>query len=390
MMKVGSKFRLQTKTDLSFSDFRVLSLLYQPLIGIDGFSLYVTLTHLSKSISELKHQALFDILNLTKDNFISITEKLEAIGLVETFVRDETDYIYVLKPPYSAKKFLIDTFLGTYLESEIGDKNLKILLEIFKVKELDFYGYENISKTFDDLYSFRVKKLLKVDFKLEERNGNNTKLIRNSIDYNMLIEKLPRALKTPSLFNENFKQKIIQLAYVYQFSISDLIEIFKESAKNGSDLNIEAINFRAKLYYANQNKDIYVEENKLSDEEKIANLPLDTIVQKFVLGDHQQKAMALSTINDFINQTEIDLGVLNILIMFILKNKNGELPHVNYILKVWKSWQNSGVSSISDAISHQEQIEKKWKNKKSYSNEPKVNKPEWLDEYLKEIQEMEG
>src|SRR5690554_5835985 len=385
-MKVGSKFKLNIKTELSSADFKVLAFLYQPLIGKSAHSVYCTFYHLSKSKLQLTHQTFFDMINTTELKFKIMREKLEAIGLLETYENDKSDTIYVLKPPYSAKKFLTETFLGAYLESEIGSKNLKSLAELFKV-ESDMDGnFVNVTKSFDDLYHFKSKELLSINFDLEERNGNNTKMIKNGINYYEFVEKLPRALKSPQLFNENFKQKLIQLAYVYQFSISDLIKVYEKASVGKSDPSFENISFQAKNYYESLNKEIMVSRNELSEEEVLNNVPFIQIIEKYSGEDVYLRASALDTVNDFINQNEIMQGTLNVLLIFILKNKNGVLPHVNYLNKVWRSWAKKGVKTASDAIKIQKEIEANYKPK--YKQKAPEN--DWVDSYLDELEQMEG
>lgn len=390
-MKVNSKFKLNMITTLSSVDFKVLTFLYQPLIGMKGLSLYNTLYMLSDNNVYEKHQMLFDLLNITQTEFIEIRNKLEAIGLMDVYEKDLDRFIYVLKPPYSAKRFLTDTFLGTYLESEIGSSNLDNLIKIFEVKKEDTTSYNNITKFFDDIYEVRSKKLLSINKELETRNGSRS-LIRNSINYDLFVESLPRALKQPILLNDNFKEKVLQLAFVYQFTIEDLVKIFVESSKGKKTISIDELNLQAKIYFEANDNSLRVEEKVSDDVEILSKQSYRTIINMFGSKDLMVKANALSTINEFITQNDIDQGVLNILLIFILKNKEGVLPHVNYLNKIWSDWYKHGVRTASDAVRHREFVENQWQNKqsKSYNKPKKVNKPDWLDEYLDELGEMEG
>ena len=390
-MKVNSKFKLNMITTLSSVDFKVLTFLYQPLIGMKGLSLYNTLYMLSDNNVYEKHQMLFDLLNITQTEFIEIRNKLEAIGLMDVYEKDLDRFIYVLKPPYSAKRFLTDTFLGTYLESEIGSSNLDNLIKIFEVKKEDTTSYNNITKFFDDIYEVRSKKLLSINKELETRNGSRS-LIRNSINYDLFVESLPRALKQPILLNDNFKEKVLQLAFVYQFTIEDLVKIFVESSKGKKTISIDELNLQAKIYFEANDNSLRVEEKVSDDVEILSKQSYRTIINMFGSKDLMVKANALSTINEFITQNDIDQGVLNILLIFILKNKEGVLPHVIYLNKIWSDWYKHGVRTASDAVRHREFVENQWQNKqtKNYNKPKKVNKPDWLDEYLDELGEMEG
>lgn len=386
-MKVNSTFKLNINTDLSSKDFKVLTLLYQPLIGMKALSLYNTFYHLSNFNQSNLHQTLFDLLNINQLEFIKEREKLEALGLLESYSNNKDEYVYVIRPPYSAKRFLKDTFLGTYLETEIGTTNINKLINLFEIKNEDISNYNNLTKSFDDLYKIRSRRLLSIDRDLEGQNGYNNNLVRDQIDYNLLIEKLPRSVKNPILFNENFKQQIMQLAFVYQFNIDDIINILIEANKGRKDLVIEEINLKAKIYFEKNNEEIIIEEKQTDDVSLMETLSFKTIVNKFGSKDKLTKANALSTINEFITQNDIQTGVLNVLIIFILKNKEGRLPHVNYLNKVWDSWYKEGVRTTKDAIKHREYIESNWTSK---SRVKEVKKPDWLDEYIDELADMEG
>lgn len=388
-MKMGSNFKLIIKTELSSADFKVLVFLYQPLIGIDTYSLYTTFYHLSKQEVYLSHKELFDILNLKQTDFIKMTEKLEAIGLLETYEKDGLEYVYILKPPYSAKKFLVDTFLGAYLESEIGKTNLNKLAGLFKVSDGINNEFNNITKSFDDLYNFKTNQTINVDFDLESRNGNNTKLIKNGINYYEFVERLPRSLKSPKLFNDNFKQQLIQIAYVYQFSIDDLINVYEKAHLGKNNIEINEINFQAKAYFESENKQIAVEKKEVTDEEALNSVPYIRIIEKYGINEVYHTSNALDTVNEFINQNEIMQGTLNVLLIYILKLKEGILPNVNYLNRVWQSWSSKGVRTVSDAIKFREDVEKNYQT--NYQTKSKtVNKPEWIDKYMKELEEMEG
>ena len=97
-MKTNSQFKLFITAELSMTELKSLTLLYQPLVGMDSYALYQTLYHLSRINSDefIKHHQLFDILNIKRNVFIKQREKLEAVGLLETY-QNENDYYYLLK-----------------------------------------------------------------------------------------------------------------------------------------------------------------------------------------------------------------------------------------------------------------------------------------------------
>ena len=110
------------------------------------------------------------------------------------------------------------------------------------------------------------------------------------------------------------------------------------------------------------------------------------IVQKFA--QKEMQGMALSTVNELMSRRTIEPGVLNVLLTFILKNKNGILPNVNYLEKVLDNWLTHGVKTTEDALEQVKRIDKDRKVKYISKEKPKSEEPDWLDKYLKEIEEM--
>ena len=84
-------FTVVNKTIINDTDSKILFMLYQPIIGSDAVSLYLTLvSYLDKLelISEVwSHHHLMTSLKLRLDNIIEAREKLEAVGLVKTFIK---------------------------------------------------------------------------------------------------------------------------------------------------------------------------------------------------------------------------------------------------------------------------------------------------------------
>ncbi|MDV3158399.1 MAG: hypothetical protein Q8753_01950, partial [Pigeon pea little leaf phytoplasma] len=76
---------------LTLEDYKVINLLYQPLIGTIAISLYNTLYFLNESKNNIynnfniTYQMLLDFLNIDQKTFKSNQYKLEALRLLETY-----------------------------------------------------------------------------------------------------------------------------------------------------------------------------------------------------------------------------------------------------------------------------------------------------------------
>ena len=93
------KFKINNKCQLNSEDISSLTLLYLPLIGLDSYALYSTLTALEKD-KEYFIKKLINITNIsTLKDLTSAFDKLEGIGLLKSYYHNEKGYIFeVIKP----------------------------------------------------------------------------------------------------------------------------------------------------------------------------------------------------------------------------------------------------------------------------------------------------
>lgn len=92
-------------------DRKVLTLLYQPLIGYRALSLYMTLWSELELLSEKEttHHSLMVLMQCNLKEIYEERLKLEGIGLLKTYVNREEPklFIYELQPPLTPEQFLL-------------------------------------------------------------------------------------------------------------------------------------------------------------------------------------------------------------------------------------------------------------------------------------------
>ena len=103
-------------------DRKILTFLYQPLVGASCLSLYMTLwAELEENRLWSESHSHHSIMNFMDMNLKQIYEsrlKLEGIGLLKTFVKKEEErrsFVYELQPPLTPEQFLLDGMLNIYL-----------------------------------------------------------------------------------------------------------------------------------------------------------------------------------------------------------------------------------------------------------------------------------
>lgn len=382
-MRNKATFEIYKTFDLADQDYKVMSLLYQPLLGMDAHSLYLTLYHLNGRFQGMTHQAFFDLVDLKQAEFLKMRNKLEALNLLEVYQAGD-QYIYYLKTPLTAQQFLLDTIFGSYLQSEIGDELLNSITEFFQMEKPDFSQYQNITKPFDSMYEVKQLSLLKLDKTFKGRTHNGGSIINNQFDYHKFIDGLPERLKQAQLLNQNRQKQISKIAYVYQFSVQEMIEVYTEAAKSREIVSFPVLNHRAKLYYESKNQTLEITEKDLPQADIISQLPPQIIIQKYSKTNAQ--GMALSTATSLLERNHVDPGLINVILIFILKHKEGVLPNLKYMETVLHDWLNKGIRTAEDAIKYTQELETSWKRK---PQRQRVAEPDWMDDYVNELKKLE-
>jgi replication initiation and membrane attachment protein len=385
-MKNSSTFSLQSQSDLSAADFKVLALLYQPLMGLEGQALYTTFYQLINKTNKntYTHTELFDLLNLKQIDFLKIRNKLEALNLLQVFQKED-EFLYFMKAPLTAKQFLMDTVFGSYLQSEIGEKNLNLLTSMFKMEVLSTEGFENVTKSFDTLYEFKSLSLLNVNYPLQGRTQNGGSHLNYKFNYEAFIEHLPERLKNSQLLTEKFKEQITKIAFVYQYDVADMVTIYEAAAKSRQVINFAQLNLKAKQHYEQKNQLLTIKQKDTQTTNLIDQVSPQIIIQKYAKTD--QQGIALSTATAMLERNSIEPGIINVILMLVLKHKDGILPTLNYMEVVLHDWLNKGVQTTEDAINYSTNLESQWEKKKSVQ---KVSEPDWLDDYIKDLANMEA
>ena len=99
------------KTVLNDSDRKLVTMLYQPIIGYTAVSLYYTLIDdLDRSevmSHDLTHHHLMATMQLKLDDIVIAREKLEACGLLKTYYKagNINQFVYLIYSPMSAHEF---------------------------------------------------------------------------------------------------------------------------------------------------------------------------------------------------------------------------------------------------------------------------------------------
>jgi len=397
-MKAKQTFSILAQSALSSDEWKVLGLLYQPLMGTLAFSMYHTFYHLlnqkNYQSEVFTHQFLSDMLNEKYDKLKEAKEKLEALNLLSTF-QDQEHFIYKLKTPLTPRGFFKDTVLGQFLQTEVGGKMFDQLTNLFKVQKVELENYQEITKNFDDVFNFVASNdYVDTAMYLGKRSNTGVK-IQEQINYDTFVERLPDRVKKPILIRHDTKEAVQKLIFIYQLSMDEMAEIYLNTVQPNGNIDLGQLNFKAQQYYIDKKSDIPVvqEKKELNGNGQLLHYlktqsPL-RIVEVYAKGDYQ--LMATETVMQLMDRNQVEVGVINALLLHILKHKEGELPHITYLEKVLETWLKKGIRTTEDAYNTVLNNQVPEQTTKSGSKQVKKdnNTPEWVNDYLKELKEKE-
>ncbi len=391
------QFNIYASSILSGDDFSCLNLLYQPLIGKDAKSLYETLFSLIERNgyrSELIFsEGISTITGLTIEEIDLSLKKLEAIGLIDTYLKNDL-YILLLKQPLAPSLFLEDSIFGTYLHSEVGDTIFQVLVDHFKIDKFDRRGYKNVSATFDEIFETRDLADININGKLLGRKPNvKISIDKHKFDFDDFLSQIDESSITGSM--ETFKKNITRISFVYKFNEEDLVSLYGQSIdSNGFNLKLLEKNAILKYKYLNKNETpkLGVKEPPVSQhDEAIAQLVDATVVDMLDICYPNYDANDLESFSLLYAESKIDTGILNVLVFGMLRNyltNNKELPPLSYMKKALKTWTEKKFSSPREAFLYNldlKDLRDRPQSNKNSKNASSVKSNKWADEYEQDI-----
>jgi replication initiation and membrane attachment protein len=384
---------IYASTNLNPDDVNVITLLYAPLIESEAYKLYMTLQSLlnrsSLTSHSLLHKEILDITGLNPQTFAEARLKLEAIGLLSTYKR-ESEYLFMLKSPLTAKGFLSDGVLGMYLYSVIGDAQFRRIQKLFQIPKVDKTNYSEITASFDDVYqSVEDIQIKNDDYIVDRRMNVGIKIKNYDFDFNIFQAGIAQTFLEGKRITNRFKTFIINIAYAYGFNESLMQEIYNNSLNNSGNFDYTICSKKAREKYAELHEKPLPKlsvkpENIMSEtEELFQTLPAKTIIETST-GSKVATSVDVEKICQLYQEySELPRSVINVCVVYAIKKCEGTVPAYGYFDTILKDWVNKGINTFKAA---QETIERTNKNANNKKKKPS-NDPEWLKEYVEKFEE---
>lgn len=408
-------FFVVNKTTLNDNDRKLIVMLYQPIIGTIAVNLYFTFwSYLDKSeiiSNDWTHHHLMTSMRLKLSDIKQAREKLEAIGLIKTYLKcgNVNSYVYQMFSPLSASEFLNNPILGTTLYNNVGASEYDKIIDYFRIPHINLKDYEDITCTFSDI--FESTDISSFDNMIADirKNTTNKLQIASKIDIENIASLIPEEMFNRKCLTRETKDFIYKLSFIYNFDDEKMSELIRNSLNERKGINKALLKENARrfyqfehsgklpsLVYRNQPEYLRKPVGDISKRAKIIYnfetlAPYDFLTYKN--NNVKPSKLDLSILEMLLIDYNLNPGVVNVLIDYVLKINNNKLVK-NFVEVIAAQWKRSKIETVEEAMKI---AEKEYKSKKKIiSSTPKNKKileetPEWFNKNIEanEVSEEE-
>lgn len=402
--------QIEATNAITLQDVHALTKLYQPIIGNQAHSLYLSLfadLDFQKQVKGRTVSELLRKLDIGIPDFYHARVRLEGIGLLRVYRSKEEkgDYFYKMIPPLSVAEFLKDSLLRTLLIEKIGDRLFHEEMDRLLAQEKDKGAYEETTHSFLDVFHFDVKNtevLNNTDF-MPFDTPKRPKIVEtietiDTFDYDFFKAGLDSHFVRRDSLTAEVKELIYTYHVVYGLDELTMQALILESADvETGRVNKNKFTKYVQDNYANQQKatglktqqptekktavdqQALQEKGYSNNEIAIINHAKKTAPASYLSSIKEQKQGFVTSneqwvLKELVEQSPLSKEVINILLNYILIMKESVTLDKNYAMKIANDWAQSGVRSAEDALSKLREIYTKPAQPQNRSqNQPKTN-----------------
>lgn len=393
------------KTILNDQDRKLLSMLYQPIIGSVATNLYFSLwSNLDRSeivSTEYTHHYLMANMQLNLDEIIEARERLEGIGLLKVFFQEGNinRYIYELYSPVSSYEFFNNPILNTAFYSNVGKEEYDKMVSYFEIPKLNTKDYEEITCSFHEIFSSCALTPIE--------NKNNIKKLNRlglnftpKIDLNNILSNIPEEMLNIKGITRETREFLYKISYIYDLDDEQFSSIIRNSINERHLIDKKLLRENCRKYYSFENSGklpSLVFRNQpeylrkpIGDVSKRARIiynfetlsPYDFLMYKN--NNVKPSKLDLSILELLLVDYNLNPGVVNVLIDYVLKINNNKLVK-NFIEVIATQWKRSKIETVEEAMKI---AEKEYKEKSKITNKQNKSKkileqtPEWFNKNI--------
>ncbi|KKK38319.1 Replication initiation and membrane attachment protein [Mesobacillus campisalis] len=369
-------------------DRKVLTFLYQPLVGPVCLSLYMTLwAELEENrlwSASTSHHSLMTLLDMNLKDIYHARLKLEAMGLLKTFVKDDEEdvrsFIYELQAPLTPEQFFLDGLLNIYLYRKVGKNQFGRLKRFFADKSVDnAEGYSEVTKAFQEVFVSATPGTLQVHQDAEEEFGPGEgqqfmgrqepeaiQIPADEFNFELLLGGLNESLVSKNALNSRVKEAISNLAFLYSIDAIQMKNIVLSALTPDSEIDIEELRKAARDWYQFENQDQLpqlmdrVQPAQFKTAASVPKTEEDKLVHYFETASPRQLLIDISggavpsksemqMIEDIMFKQKLLPGVCNVLVHYVMLRTDMKLTKA-FIEKIASHWSRKKIQTVKEAM----------------------------------------
>lgn len=358
-------YQIRSSYMLDDISYKTLLQLYQPIMGMEAVSLYMTLYSELDQITLTKSPSL--ISRLCKMTGFSLNElsqslsKLEAIGLMSSYKKksQENRFLFDLKMPYLPHEFLNHPILNDLLQKRLKDEYKKTV-SVFKVYNVNLDHYQDISANFTDVFDvhYQGKEVLKEKSYKQKIH----KTFEDEYDLSLFYQGIENLQLSKKMFTKEEEQLIQRMGLLYKINALDMQNLVKQSVVQGH-LGKRLFSRNCQQYYdlkmPEKFENIFHKQSPLLHEQTgkssldkhiyyLENIsPYDLLKDK--IGGKEPLKRDLQVIESLLTTLELEPGVINVLIETTLEKCNQSLPK-SFMEALGSQWKRKKIQTVKEAI----------------------------------------
>jgi replication initiation and membrane attachment protein len=415
-------------------DRKVLTFLYQPLIGPICMSLYMTLwAELEENrlwSAHSSHHSLMSLLDMNLKDIYHARLKLEGIGLLKTHVKNEEDnrsFIYELQPPLTPEQFFLDGLLNIYFYRKVGKNQFLRLKRFFTDNAINQQdGYSEVTRAFQDVFvsvspdalryhndSANVLDPLEGQVFIGRKDSNEIQIEPATFNFDILIAGLKENIVSKNALPPKVKDAISNLAFLYGIDAIQMKNIVLSALTVDSEIDVEELRKAARDWYQFENQDQLpqlldltqplqyksVPNSPKSEEDQLAQYLESTSPRQYLIdisGGAAPSDKDLKIIEDIMFKQKLQPGVVNVLIEYVMIRTDMKL-NKSYVDKIAGHWARKQVKTVKEAMDlakkeHRQYLEwaQEKKSRPAQGKKPirKEVLPDWFEEKNEAKSEM--
>ncbi|MDM5330755.1 replication initiation and membrane attachment family protein [Neobacillus sp. CF12] len=408
-------------------DRKVLTFLYQPLIGSTCLSLYMTLwAELDENrlwSESSTHHLLMNLLSVNLKDIHEARLKLEGIGLLKTYVKtDESgrSFIYEIHPPLNPEQFFLDGMLNIYLYRKIGKNHFSRLKRFFSIPKKPMEeDYLDVTRAFQDVFASATPGSLQYmqehseDLEAEpaqefigRSDQKPIQIDTSTFDFEMLMAGLNESLVPQKSLTKKVKEVVSNLAFLYGISPIEMKNFILGAINENDEIDIEDLRKGARDWYQFENYDqlpslinrtqpavhqVQLTEPKTQEEKLIRYYETTPPIVTFkeLSGGVEPSVANLKILEEIMIKYKLPPGVVNVLIEVVLRKTDMKFTK-NFVESIASHWARLKIKTVKDAMEAARKEERSFKESKKTgkaTNKKPIRTevlPDWFEENGKE------